>query len=120
MSVFDGNTDIFDAHLAAPMTFATTFTGIGKQGFVFKLDTTEAAALQALLGARTATTVAALRIGLSASASDATGGPETFNLATNDAPIAVVPEPGTGLLSATALIIMGVAYLRWRRKGSIA
>jgi len=115
MSVFDGNTDIFDAHLAAPMTFATTFTGIGKQGFVFTLDTTEAAALQALLDARTATTVAALRIGLSASASDATGGPETFNLATNVAPIAAVPEPGTLLFAVTALA--GLSLAAWRRRG---
>ncbi len=115
MSVFDGNTDIFDAHLAAPMTFATTFTGIGKQGFVFTLDTTEAAALQALLDARTAATVAALRIGLSASASDATGGLETFNLATNVAPIAAVPEPGTLLFAVTALA--GLSLAAWRRRG---
>ena len=45
MSVFNGDSDIFDAHLAGSVTFATTFTGVGKQGFVFRLDTAQAAAL---------------------------------------------------------------------------
>ncbi len=110
MSVFNGNTDIFDADLAASMAFATTFTGIGKQGFVFRLDTTEAAALQTLLNNLTPAGVAALRVGLSASASDATGGPETFNVAT----ITAVPEPGTLLFTATALA--GLSFAAWRRR----
>jgi PEP-CTERM motif. len=109
MSVFNGNMDIFDAHLATSMNFASTFTGVGKQGFVFRLDTPQAAALQALLDASPAT-VAALRIGLSASASDATGGPETFNLAT----ITAVPEPGTLLFAVTA--VAGVSFVAWRRR----
>ena len=41
LSVFNGNTDIFDAHLAASVTFPTTFTGIGNQGFVFRLNTSQ-------------------------------------------------------------------------------
>lgn len=110
MSVFNGSVDIFDAHLATSMNFATTFTGIGKQGFVFRLDTPQAAALQALLDALTPATVAALRIGLSASAGDATGGPETFNLAT----ITAVPEPGTLLFAVTA--VAGLSFVAWRRR----
>jgi hypothetical protein len=109
LSVFNGNTDIFDAHLATSRTFATTFTGVGKQGFVFRLDTQQAATLQALLDASPAT-VAALRLGLSASASDATGGPETFNLAT----ITAVPEPSTLLFAVTA--VAGVSFVAWRRR----
>jgi hypothetical protein len=31
LSIFNGNTDIFDAHLAASTNFVTTFTGTGKQ-----------------------------------------------------------------------------------------
>src|SRR5215471_115208 len=68
MSVFNGSSDIFDAHLAQSVTFPTTFSGIGKQGFVFRLDAAQAAALQTLLDPLTAATVAGLRLGLSASA----------------------------------------------------
>ena len=116
MSVFNGNTNIFDAHLAQWMAFATTFTGIGKQGFVFRLDTAEAAALQTKLDALSdPATIAALRIGLSASASDATGGPETFNLATIDpVTITTVPESGTLLFAITA--IAGLSFGAWRRR----
>ncbi len=112
MSVFNGNSDIFDAHLAQSVTFPTTFSGIGKQGFVFRLDTSQAAALQALLDPLTAATVAGLRLGLSASASDATGGPETFNVAAIAA--APVPEPGTFLLAISG--ITGLSLLAWRRR----
>jgi len=117
MSVFNGNTDIFDAHLATSVTFATTFTGIGKEGFVFRLDSAEAAALQALLNLLTPAAVAALRLGLSASASDATGGPETFNVATitpDPVLLTATPEPGTLLFAVTALV--GLSFLAWRRQ----
>ena len=118
MSVFNGNTDIFDAHLPASVTFPTTFTGIGKEGFVFRLDTTQAAALQTVLNGLTSAEVAALRLGLSASASEATGGPETFNLATITAvpvTLTAVPESGgTFLFTATALA--GLSFVAWRRR----
>jgi len=113
LSVFNGNSDIFDAHLAQSVTFPTTFTGIGKEGFVFKLDPSQAAALQALLDPLAPATVAALRLGLSASASDATGGPETFNVAMIAA-TAAVPEPGTFLLAITG--VTGLAVVAWRRR----
>src|SRR5262245_48575337 len=45
----NGNTDIFDTHLAASTNFATTFTGTGKEGFVFRLDPAQGAALQVIL-----------------------------------------------------------------------
>ena len=34
--------------------------------------------------------------------------------------IAPVPEASSGVFSTTALIIMAVAYFRWRRKGAAA
>ncbi len=114
MSVFNGNSDIFDAHLAQSVTFPTTFSGVGKQGFVFRLDTSQAAALQALLDPLTSATVADLRLGLSASASDATGGPETFNVAAITTAPAAVPEPGTFLLAITS--VTGLAFVAWRRR----
>ena len=112
MSVFNGDTDIFDAHLAASMAFATTFTGIGKQGFVFRLDTAETVSLQTKLDALlNPATVAGLRVGLSAAASDATGGPGTFNLAT----ITTVPESG-GTILFTATALAGLSFVAWRRR----
>jgi len=106
MSAFSGNNDIFDAHLAASVSFATTFAGIGKQSF--RLDAPQATALQGLLNPVTPATVATLHINLSASASNATDDPETFNLAT----ITPVPEPGTLVFVGTALAGLGV----WGRK----
>ena len=117
MSVFNGNADIFDAHLATSVSFPATFTGVGKEGFVFRLNTTEAAALQTLLNGLTTAQVAALRIGLSASASEATGGLETFNLATITAEFPLpVPEPGTFLFVGTALA--GLSLVAWRRRSN--
>ena len=120
MSVFNGNTDIFDAHLGASVAFPATFTGIGKEGFVFRLDATQAAALQALLNPLTPATLSALRIGLSASASDATGGPETFNVgAITDATLlTAVPEPGTLLFVST--VVTALSLLAWRRRNKIS
>jgi hypothetical protein len=118
MSVFNGNTDIFDAHLAASVSFPTTFTGIGKEGFVFRLDTTQAAALQTVLDGLTPAAVAALRLGLSASASDATGGPETFNVATITAvpvTLTAVPESG-GTFLFMAIALAGLSFVAWRRR----
>jgi len=59
---------------------------------------------------KTPATVAALRIGLSGSASDATGGPETSNLTT----ITAIPEPGTLLFAVTA--VAGLSFVAWRRR----
>jgi hypothetical protein len=115
MTVFNGNAIFDTANLADSVTFPTTFTGIGKQGFVFRLDTAEAVALQTKLDAlMNSTTVAGLRIGLSASASDATGGPETFNLAT----ITAVPESG-GTLLFTATALAGLSFVAWRRQNKL-
>ena len=115
MTVFNGNAIFDTANLADSVTFPTTFTGIGKQGFVFRLDTAETAALQTKLDALlNPATVAGLRIGLSASASDATGGPETFNLAT----ITAVPESG-GTLLFTATALAGLSFVAWRRQNKL-
>jgi hypothetical protein len=108
-------TSIFNASLAASVPFPTTFTGIGNQGFVFTLDAAQAAAFNTALSGLTASQVAALHLGLSASLSDATGGPETFNLSKVTA-ATPVPEPGTLLLLGSALLIgAGWTYGRRRR-----
>ena len=112
MSIFNGNTDIFDAHLATSIDFGATFTGIGKEGFVFRLDTPEALALQTILNGLTPEAIAQLRIGLSASSSNATGGPETFNVGAITGEVAAVPEPATLLLIGTGMVGLGV----WRKR----
>ena len=80
--------------LAAPVTLASTLTGIGKAGFVFGLDAAQAAAAAIFIGNST-TSFANFRVGLSATLNDATGGPETFFIA-NAAPVlSPIPEPET-------------------------
>jgi hypothetical protein len=107
---------LYTASLAAPVTLANTLTGIGNAGFVFVLDPGQAAAAQAA-GAFTNT---ANIIGLFASLSAATGGPETFfvgNLGTNvvggvGSPI---PEPTTYLTLGAGLIAIGTLRKRLTR-----
>ena len=66
-----GTSILFTASLDRPYAFANTFVGAGNSGFVFTLTSAEAAELQAVFAPSD-------RIGLSASAPNATAGPETF------------------------------------------
>jgi hypothetical protein len=101
---------LFSSGPFAPQSFADTQTGTGNSGFVFALDSTQAAQAQAAgFGS------GANLIGLSASASDATGGPETFFVANTQA-VSPVPEPATYALMIAGLGVLGLAAKR-RRKG---
>jgi hypothetical protein len=85
--------------------FPSTVNGIGGAGYQFKLDAGQAA---------TATADGAFNnmnniVGLTASATNATGGPETFFLA-QIGPSAPVPEPTSLLLMGAGLI--GLAFAR--------
>lgn len=67
---------LFTSGTFAGQNFASTQTGTGNSGYVFKLDSADlAAAATALSGSNFSLSD---RIGLSASASNATGGPDTF------------------------------------------
>ncbi|MGE5523081.1 MAG: PEP-CTERM sorting domain-containing protein [Rhodospirillaceae bacterium] len=120
MTIFSPTgTSLFTANLAptgtaeTPITFNATQTGIGRAGFVFGLDAAQAAAAQ------TAAFAGAFqnnRIGLSASLSNATGGPETFFVGNQGGAggpgglpplVGPIPEPGTMAMLATGLLAMG-------------
>ena len=90
--------------LAAPVTFASTLTGIGQAGFTFGFDATQAAAASSLLGAD----LANVRIGLAAPLSDATGGPDTFFVGN----VTAVPEPAIYALMLGGLGAVGFVARR--------
>jgi hypothetical protein len=92
-------------NLPAPVVFASTNPGVGNAGFGFKLDSTQAAVENSLLA-----DFPNLFIGLSASASDATGGHETFSIGSVGS-VQTVPEP-----ASYALVGLGFAGLIMLRK----
>lgn len=92
----------FNSGAFTPITLNTTQPGIGNAGFIFGLDATQAAQAQAAINA------GASVLGLSASLTNATGGPETFF-------VTAVPEPGTMALLASGLLAFG-GIARKRRK----
>ena len=97
-------TVLFTSGAFSAVPFANTFTGVGNSGFVFGLDATQAAAAQlAAFGGSFANN----RVGLSAAASQATGGMETFFVANATAPVTAVPEPQTYALMLAGLSAVG-------------
>jgi hypothetical protein len=100
---------LFSSGPFSPVTFNDTFNGVGNSGFVFALDPAWAAQAQALaFGPGSEGNL----IGLSATASGATGGPETFF-------ITAIPEPDTYLLMAVGAAALGFIARR-RRSGTVA
>lgn len=104
-----GTSTLFTADLDHPYSFADTFTGAGNSGFVFRLTDPEAAQLQAVFSPSS-------RVGLAATANDATGGLETFFVASGSA-VAPIPEPGTYVLMLAGLGVVGFLSLRRQRRG---
>lgn len=105
--------ELFNSGDFAPVNFADTFTGAGNSGFVFALDADQAAAAQA---AAFTGDFGSNLFGLSASLSNATGGFETFFVASaGDAVMAPIPEPETYALMLAGLAAVGFVAVRRRR-----
>lgn len=106
-----GTVGFTSGNFASPMTFASTSfeSGIGKSGFEFMLDATEAAQAQAAINAGFDF------LGLSATISGASGGPETFFLSTGSS--SPTPEPSSLALLGIGLLFSGVMM---RRKRGVA
>jgi hypothetical protein len=95
--------------LAAPVVIASTLNGIGQSGFVFGLDAAQAAAAASFLAA-SSTSFADFRVGLAATLTDATGGPDSFFVTA-----APVPEPETYALLLAGLGVVGFVARRRRQ-----
>ncbi|MDP2398614.1 MAG: PEP-CTERM sorting domain-containing protein [Burkholderiales bacterium] len=111
MNVFDsgsGSLLFSSSYAGVPQTFADTFTGTGTSGFVFALDAGDAAALQALLALPGSGSHV---IGVSSSASSATGGAETIYVGSS---VSAIPEPETYAMMAAGLGLLG--FVARRRK----
>lgn len=122
LNIYEPDGDlVFTSGAFVGLTLPDTEPGTGKSGFGFMLDLTQAAAANPFV-------LAANRIGLEATASDAQGGLETFFILrgpnvppcvpTPEVPCGPqeIPEPGTLALLGIGLIGAGVLGRR-RRKG---
>lgn len=97
---------LFSSGAFAPVFFADTFTGTGNSGYVFALDTTQAAQAQATVFNQPS--FGNVRVGLSATASLSAGGNETFFVANSanggGGGNGEVPEPATVALLGLGLL----------------
>ena len=109
---------LFTSGAFTPQTFATTATGTGNSGFVFGLDAADAAAAQA---AAFTGSFGTNRIGLTASATLAAGGNETFFV--SDARVVTPPGGGSNNVPEPAplgILALGLGLIyTMRRKQSV-
>jgi len=106
-------TALWNSSAFSPVEYATTITGTGNSGYVFRLDGAQAVALQSVLDAQTGG-FANDRIGLSASAGNtalpAIGGLETFN-------VVAVPEADTYAMILAGFGLMTLVARRRKQHG---
>jgi hypothetical protein len=99
-------TVLFDSGAFTPVSFSSTQTGAGKAGFVFALDSAQAAQAQTFF-------TSSNRIGLGSDITDEVGGVETF-FVTNTAGAGgggaggEVPEPASLILIGGGLLALGL------------
>lgn len=109
LSIFSpAGTLLFNSGPFSAVSFADTFNGTGNAGFVFGLDGAQSALAQATAFSGN---FGDNLVGLSATATLASGGPETFYIL-NEAP--PVPEPST-----YAMVGLGLLGLTWLRRKNL-
>jgi hypothetical protein len=102
LSLWNGNAQTIFS-LAAPVNLDATFLGVGQEGYLFRLDDTQAALANAAANGSTI-------LGLGAIINGATGGPETFSFAVQ---ASAVPEPSTWMLCLGAgMAVIGTRKFR--------
>jgi hypothetical protein len=92
-------TPLFTAALGSPLTLTSTQPGIGNSGFVFQLDSAEAAQANTILSSVT-------EIGAGFAATSASGGPDTLFLATSTP--SRTPEPASYALLGAGVVLLGL------------
>lgn len=99
LTLYNGTTALFNSTTAAPLNFPTTATGTGNSAWIFGLNSADATLFDSFLAN---TGSANYTLGLAASFSNVTGGPETIFLGVGN--LSVVPEPSSLALLGTGLI----------------
>ena len=99
---------LFNSGLFTPISFPNTFSGTGNSGFVFGLDAAGVTAAQVAFGAGFGSN----RVGLATTATEATGGNETFFVANRPGSETKIPEPETMALFGIGLLALAVSRRR--------
>lgn len=112
LTLYNGTTALFSSS-TGPVSFSSTTPGIGTPDFVFALSTSDAATFNNLLAQSGSS---AYTLGLNASLSNVSGGPETFFLGTATTSPTTVPEPSSMALLATGIVgLVPVARRKLRK-----
>ncbi|HJV70564.1 PEP-CTERM sorting domain-containing protein, partial [Ideonella sp.] len=111
---------LFTSGAFTPIDFAHTQTGAGNAGYVFGLDSAQQAAAAAAFSGSFANNVVGLSATVGCNNSSgptclgATGGFETFFVASAAGPVQAVPEPGTFAMLLAGLGVIAFMSRRGR------